>query len=96
MNIENVNIEIGNYITPDEWKCGGKLIASDNYSDEEFPGCQFRLESANHTNVKYAVNVKITGRKINYDLISKRVRVEIEFVGDGEPSTKTHGWMFIQ
>ena len=96
MTIENIKAEIGNYITPDEWKSGGLLIESDGYSDEEFPGCQFRLKSGNYTDVSYAVNVKVTGRKINYDMISKRIRVEIEFVGDGEPSTKTHGWMFLQ
>ena len=95
MTIENIKAEIGNYISPDEWKFGGILIESDNYSDAEFAGCQFRMKSGNYEGVSYAVNIKITGRKINYDLFNKRIRVEIEFVGDGEPSIKTHGWMFI-
>ena len=92
MNIQNVKAEIGNYIQPDNWKIGQKLTADNGYSDSSFLGCQFRLST---DNADFAVNIKVTGRKINYDGMMPRVRVEIEFVNDGEVSTKTNGWMTI-
>jgi len=87
--------QVGDYVTPDGWKFGEHLTASDNYSDSSFPGCQFRLPASGYS---LAVNVTITGR--NHFVCSYgtgpmyRSRAKIEFVGDGEPSTFTHGWVY--
>ena len=39
------------------------------------------------------MNVKVTGRTFQTFHGVRAVRVEVEFVGDGEPSEFVHGWM---
>jgi len=87
MNIENIRAEIGNFIAPDEWKIGAAL-ESGNFAS-------FELPSSNIADIKYPVNVKVSGRTVNYSNYGKRVRVQIEFVKDGEESTFSGGWMTI-
>ena len=94
---------IGDYCVPDGWKgFGEKLLASDLWADTSFPGCQFRLPSGNpFHDYQLAVNITRTG-KDHYIPASQRLgsfptyrcRVKIEFVGDGEPSTFSGGWLY--
>jgi hypothetical protein len=43
-----------------------------------------------------AVNVTVTGRTLQRMQGDLFVRVKIEFVGDGEPSTFTGGWLKVE
>lgn len=86
--------QIGDYVVPDGWRFGEVLKPDSGYSDSEFPGCAFRLPS---TGGELAINIKVTGKDhFITNSISKmyRTRIRIEFVGDGEPSTFTGGWLF--
>jgi len=82
-------------VEPDEWTTFSCLEESDGFSDSSFAGCQYRLPSNCSQDYKLAVNIKVTGRKSHNVYDNRyRTRVQIEFVGDGEPSTSTHGWMY--
>lgn len=86
-------ITAGMYIRPDFWTYVEKLEAGDNYRDESFPGCQFRIPAGyigGKPQYHLAVNVKKTGNVRNREGM---VRCRIEFVRDGEPSTFTGGWI---
>ena len=84
---------IGIYTKPDGWEIGGLLTKADDYKDSSFPGCQYRLESGRYTDLKLAVNIKVTGRKIHLENDLFKLRVQVEFVGDGEPSSFCGGWI---
>ena len=68
---------------------GTILCEADDFSDSSFPGCQFR------TSAGTALNVKVTGRTFQRcsGIDGSVVRVQIEFVGDGEPSEFCSGWI---
>lgn len=86
---------IGMHVEPDEWNTFSYLEQGDDYTDSSFAGCQYRLPSNCAMDYKIAVNVKVTGRK-SHNLYDNwfRTRIQIEFVGDGDPSTFTHGWIY--
>jgi len=53
-----------------------------------------RLDNSNPSTIpSLAVNVVVTGRTWQRRQGDYYVRVEIEFVGDGEPSVFAGGWM---
>jgi hypothetical protein len=84
------HIEVGTPIQPEEWGlCGSRLEVSD------WDQAEFRLPSLSYPDYSIAVNVRITGRTFQRRPYSdmRWVKVEIEFVGDGEPSTFTAGWV---
>ena len=88
---------IGDYVTPDYWPIGECLKASDGWKDASFPGCQFRLPCGTHLGYELAVNIKVTGKPhyiLSYGGSRCRSRIKIEFVGDGEPSEYTGGWLY--
>ena len=99
MNGTGVNTVTDNFtgmtIKPDLWDYANYLEESDGYSDSSFAGCQYRLPSNCNQTYKLAVNIKVTGRK-SHNLYHGRyrTRVRIEFVGDGEPSEFTYGWIY--
>jgi len=86
-------VKVPDNVKPDGWGHGNQLKAGDAPVGLGYPGCQFRLPSSNYTDVSYAVNTTITGR-MHYGPGTMRVRVKIEFVHDGEPSTFTRGWLY--
>jgi hypothetical protein len=43
-----------------------------------------------------AVNVYVTGRTVQWKSGCQLIRVKVEFVGDGEPSTFANGWMYFE
>ena len=65
------------------------LRQGDTFSDSGFPGCEFRSDHGT------AINVKVTGRTFQRLHDCKVVRIQIEFVGDCEPSTFEGGWMKV-
>jgi hypothetical protein len=87
-----VTPEAGMFVQPDNWGGGNKLATC-----EEWDAADFRLDSWNYTDVSFGVNIEITGRTIQWERTwwQRRVRVRIEFVGDGEPSTFSGGWLWI-
>ena len=84
----------GDFVHPDFWGTGQHLIDGDSFIDDSFPGCQFRLKTNSDGPVKsLAVNIRVTGGD-HWHQASYRSRCKIEFVGDGEPSTFTGGWIY--
>lgn len=94
--IEKPNPELGDNIICDEWRQHYPLIEGDKIDDFE---CQFRVPMFNG-NFKVAVNVKVTGRKprevyrYHDGTMVEKWRILVEFVGDGEVSTYSGGWLF--
>ena len=66
---------------------GTYLREGDDFCDSGFPGCEFRSDRGT------AINIKVTGRTFQRLHGCDVVRVQIEFVGDCEPSTFESGWM---
>ncbi len=82
-----LDIKVGTYIAPDGWKFGDLLK----------PGlsgfCDFYLPTGYDFGVKMlACNIRVSGRKAQKRQGDWFARVEITFVGDGEPNTIHHGW----
>ena len=81
-------VDVGTHVEPEHWGIGNLLK----------PGlagfCDYYLPTNSGGPVKeVAVNVTITGRTRIRRQGGYWVRVKIEFVGDGEPSTFTGGWV---
>lgn len=85
----------GMTVHPDEWNDFSRLVKDDGYKDSSFAGCQYRLPSNCVMGYQLAVNIKVTGRK-SFELYKDRyrTRIQIEFVGDGDPSVFARGWMY--
>jgi len=81
-------VETDTMVWPDEWGGATRLQPS------EWNGAEFYLPSFRYTNQVRAVNIKVTGRTFQRRPYSdvNWVRVQIEFVGDGEDSTFVSGW----
>ncbi len=90
---EGTRPEVGSWIWPDEWKDHGSNLGDcDWWSEAEF------FVTGQYNNVA-AVNITVTGRTFQRPWGfsgPKAVRVKIEFVGDGEPSSFSGGWMKIE
>lgn len=81
-------IKVGTYIEVEGWgRCGELLKAG-------LAGfCDFYLPTGHNFGVQMlAANIKVTGRKAMRRNGGYFARVEITFVGDGEPNTVTYGW----
>jgi hypothetical protein len=76
---------VGCILEPDG-RMGENLLPCEDYSDASFRFPVLGLE--------IACNVHVTGRKLQYDGGNTKVRVRIEWVGDGEPSTFCGGWLW--
>lgn len=96
LNLFNTNLEIGRTIRLGDTRADVqyyRLLEGDDYCDEGFPGCQFRLPF--HL-CEIAVNVTVTGKVARWFDGSWNVRVKVEFVGDCAPSTFTNGWLVLE
>ena len=86
-----IELKVGSCIRPDGWNFGGRLISSD------WDKAQFRLPRpaafSGDPIQSLGVNIVVTGRTVQRRECGFWVRVRIEFVGDGEPSEFTGGWM---
>ena len=72
---------------------GFMLTESDGFFDSGFPGCEFRLRDDGGPLHDRAINIKITGRTVQWRSDGPAVRIKIEWVGDCEPSTFQGGWL---
>ena len=91
-----VRPEVGSLIELDARNHVGELLREgDDFTCPGYPGCDFRFP-INFGPIKdVAVNVKVTSRKIRWRDGGSWVRVQVEFVGDCEPSTFAGGWMKV-
>lgn len=80
---------IGSVVEPDNWRLAERLLPSD------WDKADFYLPTGYQCGItKVAVNIKVTGRTLRRRYgDSQWVRIKIEFVGDGEPSTFLGGWL---
>lgn len=90
---EQFTVKVGDVVERD----GGlaeRLHHGDNFADSSYPGCQFRVPVNGNGPIKSAaVNIKVTGRTWKWRSDRCWVRCQIEYVGDGEPSTFCGGWL---
>ncbi len=87
-----VKATVGSLVWVDGWysnTIATKLIESD------WEAAEFRMPSNRFDGVAYPVNIRITGRTAQRRSGSWMVRIEIEFVKDGEPNTFGGGWMEV-
>lgn len=87
-----VEVKAGSQIRIDGWGLCHKILTACEVPEL----AAFRVQS-NGGNL--AVNVTIVGRtlqRVPYEGHAGYVRVKIEFVGDGEPSTFNHGWLLAK
>ena len=81
---------VDSYVVPELWTFGGRLRPSD------WDKAKFYLPTNSGGPIKeLAVNVTVTGRTLQRRQGSLYARCQIEFVGDGEPSTFTGGWLLV-
>lgn len=92
---------VGSYIrlgdTIGEARMGDALLPGDEPCGS-WAGCEFRWPSPVFGwREKHAIacNVTITGRALTRWGGDLWVRVKVEWVGDGEPSTETRGWLLV-
>ncbi len=83
----DVQPEVDSIVQPDNWPLSQRLLPSD------WEAAQFRITTDQVVIPSLAVNIKVTGRTWQRRQGNYWVRVQIEFVGDGEPSTFHTGWM---
>ena len=95
MSKELINPRVGDGVRADGWplfECS-PLKKDDGFKDSSFPGCMFRIDLDNVHQKSLAVNVTTTG-EIKWYQGGYRSRCKIEFVGDGEPSTFSGGYLY--
>ena len=88
--------EIGDAVWCDQWPLHATelLLKGDSRTDDSFPGCQFRIPMYNNR-FKVAVNVQVTGKTPTKRNGAYWFRCKVEFVGDGEPSQFSGGWIIL-
>ena len=78
-------------------RCWGKLETCEFWDKADFILLTPYLETNNGSNAYRAVNIKITGRTVRYDvkglLGCPVVRVLVTMPGDGEPDETVGGWV---
>ena len=83
-----VEAKVGYYVHPDGWRFV-ECLRSSNWEDASYylpTGYSFGI-------TEIATNIYISGRKLIHKNGGIYVRVQVEFVGDGEPNTYVYGVM---
>ena len=91
-------VKIGSYICPDGWLRTGDSVGSRGEWLVASPwseAAEFGLPSSRLMDVVSCVNIKITGRTTQRHGGASFVRVQIEWVHDGEPNDFSNGWMLV-
>lgn len=84
------HVQVGGIVKPDGWRLAQKL------TDSDWDAARFRIPTGQTVGIlSLAANVTITGRNPQRREGEWWVRVQIEFVGDGEPSTRSGGWLLL-
>ena len=82
-------VKVGTYVVPDGWRGMGEKLESglDGF-------CDYYLPTHSGGPIKQvAVNVKVTGKLPRRRQDDFWARVQVTFVGDGEPNVVTGGWI---
>jgi hypothetical protein len=72
----------------------GELLTAGDEPCGDWAGCDFRYPSR-HFPCGLACNVRVTGRSLQRKHDGYCVRVEIEWVRDGEENEKCGGWLRV-
>lgn len=82
-------------LAPDGWNCeaGSHVYSPDNFDLEYFGAGVLRV--AMQSISTHAIKVYLTGRKPQYKRGFYRIRVKVEYLGDGEPSVFDGGWLWL-
>jgi hypothetical protein len=86
---ERTRPRVGMRLKPDHWSVASTLGPCD------WPLASFRLPSIFYPGIALACNVQVTSTLIRTFKYHDAVRARITFVGDGEPDTITHGWLYL-
>ena len=102
-----VEAKVRDYVAPDGWQKNGAvgvnsswqgqwLTEGDEPVDADYQGSDFRLPSGTWADVSSPVNITVTGRKVHFTRNQGvRVRVQIEWVRDGEENEFSRGWLTL-
>lgn len=90
MEVNEVKVAVGTVVKLDARRVSQRLMPSD------WDQAQFRFPTwALGPNKGVACNVVVTGRTFQVREGARWVRCQVEFVGDGEPSTFAGGWVLV-
>jgi len=83
-------------LAPDGWKspAGSFIVDGDKFDKEYFGEGTIRIRTGQKVIPTLAIKVRPTGRKLQWKN-GWRIRVQIEYLGDGEPSTFDGGWLWL-
>lgn len=90
--------KVGDYVVLGDKLVGECLLPGDETVDSGYRGCQFRWPVNLHPIDTVAIDVKITGRTLQYrphQGTTLWVKVRVTFVGDCEPDTHVDGWLCV-
>jgi hypothetical protein len=83
-----IEVKASMFVRLDCNRCSRQLLPGDSFSS-------LRLECDSAVFRSVACRVKVVGRKVQYKLGGKSIRVIVTFVGDGEPDVDAVGWLYI-
>ena len=87
----DVEVRPGRHVVIDNWGAVGQTIRAD-----EIGFATYRIPTSGVGPIKdLACEVHLTGRTLQRRMGSYYVRVQVIFVGDGEPDVDVSGWMFV-
>jgi hypothetical protein len=89
-----ISVAVDSLIYVDGRTIGERLLPGDEPC-EGWPGCQFRLPSF-QLPAGLACNVRVVGRTMQRKYGELCVRVQIEWVNDGEPNNHCAGWLVVE
>lgn len=84
----------GSYVVLDGRSVGECLLPCDDWDEADFrwpnPIREWRESRAT------ACNVHITGRTFQFRCGARCARCRVEWIGDGEPSESSKGWLYVK
>lgn len=86
----NVQPRIGDTLYPDGWAPSSTYLNPSDWDKAEW-----RIPSARYSGIGLAIRLRVTGRTVQRKHGNLVVRVEITWVGDGEPDTYSKGYLVI-
>lgn len=86
----NIQPKIGDTLYPDGWAPSLTYLNPSDWDKAEW-----RVPSAAYPWVNLAIRLRVTGRTVQRKHGNLVVRVEITWVGDGEPDTHSKGYLAI-
>ena len=83
-------------VQPDEWQAGGwKIREADSFDSQYFGFGTLRIDTGHETIPTLPIKIYVTGRTVQYTRQNPRIRIEVEFLRDGESSVWSGGWLWL-